>query len=169
MKDDDILTEQEAEAMLVRLSQFYDAPVLPLPRFCAAMRTWFRAVQARGEAPYAKMLDEINIDISKSNLLDRLLYAGEELRTRECPVHQGRWNGQAMLLGCDHDCDGTGWLREESGSLPTTRTASEVESSRRCWLCKKEGATVRTKPEPPDYQEWWLHPACYSELQTILY
>jgi hypothetical protein len=56
--------------------------------------------------------------IRKSNLLSRLIYAGEPVRTKPCPVHKGRWSG--CTLPEDTKCDGacmhgsnvTGWLRE---------------------------------------------------------
>jgi len=55
----------------------------------------------------------MRIDIRKSNLLGRLLYAKEPLRTRLCPLHKGHYNGEAMFFEkCPHLCDGTGWLRE---------------------------------------------------------
>lgn len=38
-----------------------------------------------------------------------------------------------------------------------------------CWFCKKPGATIRTEPQPPDNEAWWFHPACYWELQDMLY
>lgn len=37
-----------------------------------------------------------------------------------------------------------------------------------CWLCEKPGATMPTKPQPPDNTEWWFHPPCYWELQALL-
>lgn len=53
------------------------------------------------------------MDIRKSNLLGRLLYAKEKFRTRMCPLHKGHWSGHAMFFEkCPHQCDGTGWLRE---------------------------------------------------------
>ena len=62
----------------------------------------------------------MRIDIRKSNLLGRLLYAKEPLRTRMCPIHKGQrtkdkghWNRQAMFFAkCHLLCDGTAWLRE---------------------------------------------------------
>jgi len=38
-----------------------------------------------------------------------------------------------------------------------------------CWMCKKGGATIRTRPQPPDNEEWWFHEKCYWNLQDILY
>ena len=39
----------------------------------------------------------------------------------------------------------------------------------KCWLCTKVGATIRTKPEPPDYEVWWFHADCYWQFQELLY
>lgn len=112
------MTDQEAEEMLKQLAEHYNQPVMPLRKFCTAIRTWFRCIETAGAAgqqgtEYYKYLRSIEIDIQKSNLLGRLIYAGEKLRTIECPEHKGRWNGSAMLMGCEYNCDGTGYLREE--------------------------------------------------------
>lgn len=96
-------------------------PLVSLSTFCNAMRTWFRCIQqgieraeAEGRighgADYADMLLRIETDISKSSLLARLLYDGEELRTRECPEHKGRWSG---IGPCRHGCGMTGWIPNE--------------------------------------------------------
>lgn len=51
--------------------------------------------------------------IRKSSLLDRLLYAGEKLRTRKCPTHNGHWSGLEHDGNvCPHGCQLTGWLPE---------------------------------------------------------
>lgn len=122
----------EAEKMLAQLSKHYRQPVLPLHRFCDAITTWMRAIvqnnteeEARREHPlgrwrpedqwghsYWQLLDKIKIDIRKSELLYRLLYKGEKLRTRRCPVHKGhQYLGQHPP--CPHGCGLTGWLPEE--------------------------------------------------------
>lgn len=119
-----IQSEEEAEALRAALSRYYREPVHPLSTFCEAIRTWFRCIERRNTDPdlsggwgqgeeYHHLLRQIETDIEKSNLLARLLYAGEPLRTRMCPEHKGRWNGNAMLTGCSHHCDGTGWLPED--------------------------------------------------------
>jgi hypothetical protein len=128
MPDKEISDEKEAQELLARLERFYQQPVLPLHKFCEAIELWMDCIvknntdpalvdeSAEGEPdqPYFRFLDQIRIDIRKSNLLGRLLYAKEELRTRMCPVHKGHWDGKAMLLDhCPHLCDGTGWLREQ--------------------------------------------------------
>lgn len=118
------MTEEQAQGLLEELALHYKQPVLPMGRFCVAISTWFRCIERLnrkeqevnpGEKPwrsrgarYFDQLRNIERDIRKSNLLARLLYSGEKLRTRECPEHKGEWFG----LKCDHGCGGTGWLPE---------------------------------------------------------
>ena len=56
------------------------------------------------------------IDIRKSCLLDRLIYAGEPLRTRRCPIHEGEWSGlwrdEPCPEGCSFGAQLTGWIAE---------------------------------------------------------
>lgn len=53
----------------------------------------------------------------KSNLLFRLFYLGEGLRTEKCPEHEGRWSGCHFFHDGPHACqcgyDVTGWLPNE--------------------------------------------------------
>jgi len=46
-------------------------------------------------------IDHVFMQIQKSNLLARLIYCGETLRTERCPAHQGFWSG------CDFGPDGS--------------------------------------------------------------
>jgi len=51
--------------------------------------------------------------IHKSNLLHRLLYQGQRLRSRPCPEHKGTWSGchwEALPCGCQDGANVTGWL-----------------------------------------------------------
>ena len=125
MKNDPIRSKEEAHELLRRLEQFYGEPVLPLGNFCHAMELWMDCIVKNDTAPaliqevinhgqkYFESLKFMRIDIRKSNLLGRLLYAKEPLRTRMCPIHKGHWNGQAMFFAkCHLLCDGTECLRE---------------------------------------------------------
>ena len=125
MKNDAIRSKEEAHELLRRLEQFYGAPVLPLGDFCKAIGTWMDCMVKNNTDPaltrggmehgkqYYEFLNRMRIDIMKSNLLGRLIYAKEPLRTRMCPIHKGHWNGEAMFFEkCPSLCDGTGWLRE---------------------------------------------------------
>lgn len=54
-----------------------------------------------------------SLDVGKSCLLGRMIYGGEELRTRPCPVHKGMWSGcspNACAAGCGYGMNITGWL-----------------------------------------------------------
>ena len=125
MEQKKIVNSGEAEQMLLRLEEFYKEPVLPLHHFCRAMELWFECIVKNNSDPelrrhdreqgygYFKFLNQMGIDIRKSNLLGRLLYEKEPLRTRMCPVHKGHYDGEAMFFTkCPNSCDGTGWLRE---------------------------------------------------------
>lgn len=127
MEKKEIRSTEEARELARRLEQFYKEPVLPLHKFCGAIELWMDrivknntdAALLRGEGgqeqghEYFKFLNQMRIDIRKSNLLGRMLYAKEPLRTRMCPLHKGHYNGEAMFFQkCPHLCDGTGWLRE---------------------------------------------------------
>ncbi|MBA3394183.1 MAG: hypothetical protein H0T89_16160 [Deltaproteobacteria bacterium] len=70
---------------------------------CDALTAWGRG-RMRGLA-----LPEIG----KSCLLSRLIYGGEQLRIRQCPLHGGRWSGygiEACPAGCSYGLNLTGWL-----------------------------------------------------------
>lgn len=116
MNDESRLTDDEAQAMLTRLSKHFHQPVMPAERFCEAFTTWFRCIQrnvADGGshgAGYASALDAILLDIRKSSLLARLIYGGEKLRTRKCPEHKGVWSG---IDPCEHGCGETGWVPDD--------------------------------------------------------
>ncbi|HET8925219.1 MAG TPA: hypothetical protein VFN26_19710 [Candidatus Acidoferrum sp.] len=125
MEKKEISNMEEAQELLLRLEQFYKEPVLRLDSFCQAMELWMDCIVKNNTDPalmqgglahgktYFKSLNHMRIDIRKSNLLGRLLFAKEPLRTRMCPLHKGHYNGQAMFFEkCPHLCDGTGWLRE---------------------------------------------------------
>lgn len=131
-KEFSVESKKDAEAAEAALSRYYREPVLPASRYCAALESWARCVeidnglrqapegytppkQAQGSG-YAADLGRIFRDIRKSNLLYRLIYKGEVLRTRPCPQHKGRWGG-VRAEACPHGCsDGhniTGWLPPE--------------------------------------------------------
>jgi hypothetical protein len=65
------------------------------------------------EAAY--QVERTFLGIHKSNLLARLLYAGEKLRTKKCPEHKGHWSGiEWSDTVCPHKCQLTGWIQEEA-------------------------------------------------------
>ena len=97
-------------------------------RFCEAFETWANVAQTplasdsadtkhRREA-FAFHWENVHKAIRKSCLLHRLIYGGEALRTRPCPVHQGSWGGvtdpPCLHCGVGPTCEcNTGWLPEE--------------------------------------------------------
>lgn len=65
-------------------------------------------------------VSRVNLLISKSSLLDRLLYGRETFRTEKCPIHKGKWSGieftpseDGRIKGnvCPHQCHLTGWIQ----------------------------------------------------------
>lgn len=126
MADDTPLTDAEAEALLKKLSEHYQQPVQPIDRYCEALRTWEHAIRDRAQRSAEaksrsaqddlKMAQDVNhvfLQIRKSSLLARLLYGGEKLRSKMCPVHQGKWSGlEHSGNECHHGCGLTGWIAE---------------------------------------------------------
>jgi len=103
--------------------------VLPLSAVCQAVGTWARCIGDNNAPPllranhheqgssYHGALGRILNDIRKSNLLGRLLYAKQPLRTKPCPTHHGHMDSQELITGeggCP--CQGTGWLPEAPGT-----------------------------------------------------
>lgn len=107
------MTDDEAKTMLDQLAKHFGEPVMPVSRYCDSLHQWADRMARKHDikSDYVRWLNRIRIDVTKSNLLARLIYGGEKPRTKRCPVHDGKWDGQAMLNGCEHECDGTGWLR----------------------------------------------------------
>jgi len=62
----------------------------------------------------AFQVDRTFLSIGKSNLLARILYSGEKVRTKMCPEHKGKWSGiEWGDNACPHKCQLTGWIQEE--------------------------------------------------------
>lgn len=63
----------------------------------------------------AHRVERTFLSIRKSNLLARLLYSGEKLRTVMCPEHKGKWSGIEWSDNvCPHKCQLTGWVQEST-------------------------------------------------------
>ena len=113
-------------------------PVMPVTFVCKFLEKWAevygqtphpagakgtRYADEEQENQYRKDIGEkaqyIFLQIRKSNLLARLIYGGEALRTKPCPAHKGRWSGCKMPdeVECNGACmagsNVTGWLPEE--------------------------------------------------------
>lgn len=110
------------------LTLHYGEPVRPVSFYCNAFRTWRQAIvdaNKRGDYKendrnqWEKVIEALNwleLPISKSNLLHRLIYAGEPLRLTPCPEHKGHWVGCSFGGNeCEYGCDSTngnitGWI-----------------------------------------------------------
>jgi hypothetical protein len=119
------ITPEQASEMMAQLATYYGEPVRRISEYCNGFRVWQKAIEAaclRETEEHAKkslerMRDDIHrvsLHVTKSNLLARLLYDGEELRTEPCPIHKGRWSGCQWGDGeCPHCMSGsnvTGWI-----------------------------------------------------------
>lgn len=156
MRNDAVLSKEEGNELQRRLEQFYGQPVLPLNNFCHAIELWMDCIVKNNTDPalhrdgikhghiYFEFLNLIRIDIRKSNLLGRLLYAKEQIRTRICPIHKGHFNAEAMFFErCPLLCDGTGWLREHpQDSGYTGMEINEVDGR------TEDGKLKRMVPKP---------------------
>jgi len=115
-----VLTDPELIEAQRKLAAFYGEPVLPVSAYCNAFATWLDALAEKYRDPahtqyapaWLRHRDgaDILLAIRKSNLLYRLIYCGEPLRERKCPLHQGVWSG---IGDCVHGCHQTGWLPNE--------------------------------------------------------
>lgn len=144
------LTDDQAQAMLDTLTEHYRQPVLPMSSYCDAFRTWFQCIRENPHehgSDYKDLLWQIQTDIEKSSLLDRMLYGGEGLRTRKCPEHDGKWSGIDV---CEHGCGSTGWIPngwpeeaprcDKHPDEPSVARTTNVKDGTRhlCWTCYRE-------------------------------
>lgn len=68
--------------------------------YCAALEKWAELyLDSENELRPDMMsglraaFNTIRLAVSKSCLLDRLIYGGEKVSQTPCPVHKGRWSG----------------------------------------------------------------------------
>lgn len=122
-------SEAEIDRFMKELEE--GTPVMPVTFICDALGEWAKlyrepvADPRDGENERRLKVGEsaqfVFLQIIKSNLLARVLYGGQEVRTVPCPVHKGRWSGCAIAseTECKGACmDGsnvTGWLPEKKG------------------------------------------------------
>jgi len=101
------------------------------------------AVQAMiADEHFAESITNVFQQITKSALLARLIYGGEDLREIMCPDHKGSWSGRAWAdeskgekaCGCNTDGNVTGWLPNPprhftvNGKLVTVRRSTVTHS-----------------------------------------
>lgn len=111
------------------LREHYGDEVRPIKEVCGGIFRWLDAIKAEH---YTDSDDQalstiarsyaaagfVTITAAKSNLLYRLLYLRQPLRTEKCPVHDGHWAGYPSIIGgesstacaCQVGLDITGWL-----------------------------------------------------------
>lgn len=123
------LTPEQAQAMLDRLIKYHGGAVAPVDEYCRVLFAYHDAIgqASRDETmpdDYRKAMRDqydqilkVRMSATKSNLLHRLLYQGEALRTKKCPQHKGRWSGidfsGRSTCGCsDSNGNLTGWLKD---------------------------------------------------------
>ena len=91
-------------------------PIRPVSEYCKAFDTWARVISESDDKQLQEIAENsfaIRLAISKSNLLYRLIYLGEDLRTEKCPIHKGTWSGYGNCQNdppCNSGLDITGWL-----------------------------------------------------------
>lgn len=148
-------------------------------RVCPALFTWFRVMSELSDEDFARAQGHLNgpvrpqdvmaklpLWIQKSNLLARLIYDGEELRTEQCPVHKGHWSGcQWGYPPCDcqkvmsdghvgYDSNVTGWLL--AGNPPATarcggRSIADAPGKNMVKVC----LGVSGHPGECDWSQWF--------------
>lgn len=149
MNETSPLTDERAAEMLEQLTAHFGVPVMPLTRYCDALRTWAKCIIDRDGydgSGLARAVSVVGLGIEKSSLLARLLYEGEPLRTKKCPVHDGTWCG---INPCPHGCGETGWVPDNwPDAAPrctrhpdrpaVSRTVSAHGTSDDCYECYRE-------------------------------
>lgn len=84
---------------------------------CHSLHIWLKGVRdgmrAMGSEDKAQMVAGLVTAVEHSNLLARLIYGQEPLRTVMCPKHKGKWSGcnfSKEPCACQCGADVTGWL-----------------------------------------------------------
>jgi hypothetical protein len=112
---------ESAEALL---ADHYGEPVRPISEVCGAIHEWLKACAENHPEEDALNHQEwrtgrvyrdhgmfVFMHAGKSNMLGRLLYGRETLRTEKCPEHDGHWSGIEFSDNvCQYGCQLTGWL-----------------------------------------------------------
>jgi hypothetical protein len=148
-------------------------PLLRLSDLCNTLRLWARVycTLLPGDDEYKKQdrlrLNEaasyVDLQISKSCLLDRLFFQDEALRTVPCPTHKGRWSGcvwDKLPCGCQNGANVTGWL-----PAPEAEGYVDAPEAPLCDFCGK----------PPYKQGLWSsrvddkhgHPDCMDKNPMV--
>jgi hypothetical protein len=94
-----------------------------IARLCKSFVAWAKSEEEiQGQRTYRgrirdtsvqSLIGDIRLAIGKSSLLYRMIYAGEPLRLKACPIHNGHWSGShgdPCPAGCNFGDTRTGWL-----------------------------------------------------------
>jgi hypothetical protein len=129
------LTQEQVAYLTDMLSRHHGQPVRSASEYCAALRAWGTAITEKirridtgeEEDPHGtassfraivEVIPHLTLGIGKSNLLWRLIYLNEKVRTTPCPIHKGSWSGWRSPEGPDCACasglDITGWLADDA-------------------------------------------------------
>jgi hypothetical protein len=136
------LTDEQVTEMLSQLSEHFGERVAPVSQYCDGFYKYMHAVREEHKddptwASQMRAFSGLRLTIDKSNLLARLIYGGEHLRTRKCPIHKGVWTGCELSAAqaCRKGCGLTGWIKEpEDGGPPLGSPESE-------WVCTTQWIT----------------------------
>lgn len=138
----EVTNEQEAKEALAALKKYHGLPMMSIGVYCNAFNIYLKCLQELEEGhrrEYHQYLTQIGIDIEKSNLLWRLLYNGQKLRTKMCPIHKGHWSGCApepCPEGCSNGIDITGWLPEPDDPVGSSSNLLVTVSAKSRFLNK---------------------------------
>ena len=122
LKDDNDFCDEAAEKNAYS-TPFSYGPLLRLSDVCNTLRMWARLFsqplpddneyKAKERVEFREHWQCVDLAISKSCFLDRLLFQNEGIRTIPCPVHKGRWSGcdwNSPGCKCRNGTNVTGWL-----------------------------------------------------------
>lgn len=62
-------------------------------QYCKALYTWANLMERASSKDFKKSRDIIELAITKSCLLNRMIDNGEQPSQTPCPVHKGKWSG----------------------------------------------------------------------------
>jgi hypothetical protein len=116
-----------AECSLFLREQFHGS--VEIEALCTAGIGWYRS------------RNRYHPDVGKSCLMGRMVYGGEELRERPCPIHGGRWSGcapEACPAGCSYGINITGWLPNDQvdewpARAPDAKLDALADALRESW------------------------------------
>lgn len=155
------MKESIIKILLRDLSIHFGQPVKPVEKYCESLEIWAKVILEKYENEkklgkkssrgYEEYLHYLLLDISKSNLLARLIYGDLPLRTIPCPEHKGRWSG--CFGECSYGCELTGWLPEPS----------ELKKEKNDELIVLDIQETRAKVTVRQFTEWLINNDWFSK------